>query len=122
MNRRLRRVRFLADVSLVFAIGRVQDSRDRRRAARTARLERDKKTKERADKIVHEGKVLGLDGTNDAFKRHLNSASSGQEHSLTGLSLQGEVDLVEESDLEQRKSGVDSDESVTETSEEEMML
>lgn len=106
----------------MLAIGRVQGNRDRRRAARTARFERDTRNKEKAEKIANERRIPGLDGTGDSSERHLDCASSGQEHPLTGLSSHGEVDLVEESDLEQRKSGLDSDESVTETSEEEMML
>jgi hypothetical protein len=110
------------NVFLVLAIGRVQDNRDRRRAARTAKFERDIKNKEKSDKIATERRALGLDGADDASRTHLDCAISGQEHPLTGLSLNVEVDLVEECDLEQRKSVLDSDESVTETSEEEMML
>ncbi|KUJ16158.1 uncharacterized protein LY89DRAFT_75975 [Mollisia scopiformis] len=108
----------------MLAIGRVQDNRDRRRAARTAKLEKERGNKEKLESMSSERRALGLDGTDDPpLRRELDRVSNGkQEHPLTGLTRERDVDLMEESDLEERKSGMDSDTSVTETSEEEMML
>lgn len=105
----------LTDFLLVLAIGRVQDNRERRREAREARR------KEKADKIAKFRANIGLDGANDAPTSELDDCTT-QEHPLTGLGRDGDVDSIDESDFEERKSGLDSDESVTETSEEEMMI
>lgn len=104
----------------MLAIGRVQDNRDRRREAKAAaRLERERGNKEKLDKLAIERKALGLDGAGDSDPA--GSSGDGQEHPLTGLTRRGD-ELVEESDLEERKSGLESDTSVTETSEEEMFV
>ncbi|CZR63503.1 uncharacterized protein PAC_13400 [Phialocephala subalpina] len=105
----------------MLAIGRVQDNRDRRREAKAAaRLERERGKKEKLDKLAIERKALGLDGAKDSDPAGISG--DGQEHPLTGLTHRGEDELVEESDLEERKSGLESDTSVTETSEEEMFV
>ncbi len=108
----------------MLAIGRVQDNRDRRRNAKAARLEKERGARDKVDKIANERRSLGLDGAYDSESaRELDHISNGrQEHPLTGLTRKGELELVEESDLEERKRGIESDTSVTETSEEEMML
>lgn len=105
----------------MLAIGRVQDNRDRRREARAAaRIEREKGNKEKLDKLAIERRALGLDGVGDFDPEGFSGG--GQEHPLTGLTRRGEDELVEESDLEERKSGLESDTSATETSEEEMFI
>lgn len=105
----------------MLAIGRVQDNRDRRREARAAaRLERERGNKDKLDKASMERKALGLDGADESDPTIFSG--DGQEHPLTGLTRRAEDELVEESDLEERKSGLESDTSVTETSEEEMFV
>jgi len=99
----------------LFAIGRVQDNRTRRKAAKAARLAKEKGSREKFDKVAHERKALGLDGADD----HERAFDIPQEHPLTGLCQKGDVE-VEDSDLEERNSGTESDTSLVETSEEEM--
>lgn len=108
----------------MLAIGRVQDNRDRRRAARTAKLEKEGRTKDKLERMPSERRALGLDGADDFVPdEDVKRSSNGlQEHPLTGLtSRKGEAKPVEVSELEEMKSGIDSDASVTETSEEELM-
>lgn len=103
----------------VFAFGRVNDNRVRRKSAKAAKLERERMRKEKLEKPVEDRKPAALKPNG-----HVNGTWDGTcdvpaEQKLSNGVANGGTTKHESSD--ERKKDSDSDETLTETSEEEMI-
>ena len=115
----------------VLAFGRVQDNRVARRERRAAiKAERERMRKVEAERVGEERKVvakgMGVDGAQDSIEEcegngHANGKMNG---GFAGLNEAAKLSIMGPEKATQRE-GVDeaeSEESLTETSEEEMMI
>ncbi|KAH7354920.1 hypothetical protein BKA65DRAFT_231006 [Rhexocercosporidium sp. MPI-PUGE-AT-0058] len=104
----------------VLAFGRVSDNRVRRKSAKAAKLERERIRKEKLEKTVEERKIAAL-----KINGHVNGTLDGtcdvpaEQKLSNGVANGGPT--KEDSSNERRKDSSDSDETLTETSEEEMI-
>ena len=103
----------------VLAFGRVNDNRVRRKSAKAAKLERERIRKEKLEKMVEERKIAALSGNG-----HVNGILGGTcdvpaERKLSNGVANGGLMNGDSSD--DRRKDSDSDETLTETSEEEMI-
>ncbi|RDL31950.1 uncharacterized protein BP5553_09352 [Venustampulla echinocandica] len=98
----------------IFAFGRVQDNRVRKRGAKAATSEREARRKEKLD-ILQEDGVEASTKTNGVIRRS-DGATNGN----------GKCDIARTSTLSnggvEASDDLETEESMTETSEEEMML
>ncbi len=104
----------------ILAFGRVNDNRVRRKSAKAAKLERERIRKEKLDKIEEDRKTIA-----SKVNRHVNGGLDGTcdpptEQKLSNGAANGIISK-EDQDADERKKESDSDESLTETSEEEMI-
>ncbi|KAH6723294.1 hypothetical protein BKA61DRAFT_565936 [Leptodontidium sp. MPI-SDFR-AT-0119] len=102
----------------VLAFGRVNDNRVRRKSAKAAKLERERIRKEKLEKAIEDRKAASL-----KINGHVNGTLDGtcdvpaEQKLLNGVANGGMTkDLSDE-----RRKDSDSDETLTETSEEEMI-
>ncbi|KAG4433564.1 hypothetical protein IFR05_010960 [Cadophora sp. M221] len=103
----------------VLAFGRVNDNRVRRKSAKAAKLERDRIRKEKLEKVIEDRKAAAM-----KVNGHMNGTLGGTldvlaEQKLSNGVANGGMTKIYSSD--ERRKDSDSDETLTETSEEEMI-
>jgi len=109
----------------VFAFGKVSDNRIARKSARAAKLEREKIRWEKLDEMAGDRKPLetkanghfgvGADGACDLPKEQITILAKGKENGKTNGATESAISNG-------HTHGYDCEDSMTETSEEEMMI
>lgn len=102
----------------ILAFGRVSETRVRRKRVKADKIERERLRKEKMESFKVEGKTVGMKGNG-----HTNGSLDGSCDATAEKALNGNTNGGLKVDkMDKRKLETDSEESLTETSEEEMIV
>jgi hypothetical protein len=104
----------------LLAFGRVQDNRVQRKSAKAAKLEREKLRKEKLEKMEEDSKYLVMNGNGHAVG--MNGTANFPEGYMDGAAESTPKPEIEYETTKDNKDESTSEGSLTETSEEEMIV